>query len=293
MATACLDLVKTNFSQDYTSLYRNEGGGLFVDASFRSGLASTLGPYLGWGVAFTDLDNDGLLDLFIANGHVYPDIARTGTSSYLQRNQVFRNIGRGRLRHITEKVGGPLLLEKSSRGAAFGDFDNDGDADVLISVLDDLPMLLRNDTTGNHWITIALEGTKSNRSAIGAKVTIEAGGRRQVAEVRSGGSYLSHNDRRVRFGLGDATTVDRISIRWPLGSIEEAKHLAADRFYTAREGAGHSRRSWQRKAGQPAGVGAAFRRPALRESSARDDPLPLFERDDLTGRHAAQRLDLP
>ena len=204
-----LDLVKTNFSQDYTSLYRNEGGGLFVDASFRSGLASTLGPYLGWGVGFVDLDNDGLLDLFIANGHVYPDIARTGTSSYLQRNQVFRNIGRGRLQHITEKVGGPLLLEKSSRGAAFGDFDNDGDTDVLISVLDDLPMLLRNDTTGNHWITIALEGTKSNRSAIGAKVTIEAGGRRQVAEVRSGGSYLSHNDRRVRFGLGDATTVDR------------------------------------------------------------------------------------
>ena len=233
-----LDLVKTNFSQDYTSLYRNEGGGLFVDESFRSGLASTLGPYLGWGVAFTDLDNDALLDLFIANGHVYPDIERTGTSSYLQRNQVFRNIGRGRLQHITEKVGGPLLLEKSSRGAAFGDFDNDGDTDVLISVLDDLPTLLRNDTTGNHWITIALEGTKSNRSAIGAKVTIEAGGRRQVAEVRSGGSYLSHNDRRVRFGLGDATTVDRISIRWPLGMIEDAKHLAADRFYTAREGAG-------------------------------------------------------
>jgi hypothetical protein len=233
-----LDLVKTNFSQDYTSLYRNEGGGLFVDESFRSGLASTLGPYLGWGVALTDLDNDGLLDLFIANGHVYPDIERTGTSSYLQRNQVFRNVGQGRLRHITEKVGGPLLQEKSSRGAAFGDVDNDGDADVLISVLDDLPTLLRNDTTGNHWIAITLQGARSNRSGIGAKVTIEAGGRRQVAEVRSGGSYLSHNDRRVRFGLGDAAIVDRISIRWPLGSTEEAKDLAADRFYTAREGAG-------------------------------------------------------
>jgi len=231
-----LDLVKTNFSQDYTALYRNEGGGLFVDASFRSGLASTLGPYLGWGVGLTDLDNDGLLDLFIANGHVYPDIDRTGTSSYRQRNQVFRNIGRGRLRHITDTVGGPLLLEKSSRGAAFGDFDNDGDTDVLISVLDDLPMLLRNDTTGNHWITISLEGVKSNRSAIGAKVTIEAGGRKQITEVRSCGSYLSHNDRRVHFGLGDATTVDRVSIRWPLGSIEEVKTLAADRFYTVREG---------------------------------------------------------
>jgi len=233
-----LDLVKTNFSQDYTSLFHNEGGGLFVDESFRSGLASTLGPYLGWGVGLVDLDNDGLLDLFIANGHVYPDVARTGTSSYLQHNQVFRNVGRGRLRHITEVVGGPLLLEKSSRGAAFGDYDNDGDADVLISVLDDLPMLLRNDTTGNHWITLTLEGQKSNRSAIGAKVTIEAGGRRQVAEVRSGGSYASHNDRRVRFGLADATTVDRLSIRWPLGLVEETKQLAADRFYKAREGAG-------------------------------------------------------
>jgi len=233
-----LDLVKTNFSQDYTSLYRNEGGGLFVDASFRSGLAATLGPYLGWGVGLSDLDNDGLLDLFIANGHVYPDVARTGTSSYLQRNQVFRNIGRGRLQHITETVGGPLLVEKSSRGAAFGDVDNDGDADVLISVLDDLPVLLRNDTSGNHWITISLEGTKSNRSGIGAKVTIEAGGRRQVAEVRSGGSYVSQNDRRAHFGLGSATTVDRLSIRWPLGSIEEAKNLTADRFYTAREGSG-------------------------------------------------------
>ena len=233
-----LDLVKTNFSQDYTSLYRNEGGGLFVDASFRSGLAATLGPYLGWGVGLSDLDNDGLLDLFIANGHVYPDVARTGTSSYLQRNQVFRNIGRGRLQQITETVGGPLLVEKSSRGAAFGDVDNDGDADVLISVLDDLPVLLRNDTSGNHWITISLEGTKSNRSGIGAKVTIEAGGRRQVAEVRSGGSYVSQNDRRAHFGLGSATTVDRLSIRWPLGSIEEAKNLTADRFYTAREGSG-------------------------------------------------------
>jgi enediyne biosynthesis protein E4 len=233
-----LDLVKTNFSQDYTSLFRNEGGGTFVDASFRSGLAATLGLYLGWGVGLVDLDNDGLLDLFIANGHVYPDVARTGTSTYLQRNQVFKNVGKGRLRHVTDSVGGPLLLEKSSRGAAFGDVDNDGDADVLISVLDDLPMLLRNDAVGNHWITLSLEGVKSNRSAIGAKVTIEAGGRRQVAEVRSGGSYASHNDRRIRFGLGDATTVDRASIRWPLGAVEEAKALAADRIYTVREGAG-------------------------------------------------------
>jgi hypothetical protein len=232
-----LDIVKTNFSQDYTTLYHNQGGGLFVDASFRSGLAATLGPNLGWGVGLVDLDNDGLLDLFIANGHVYPDIARTGTSTYRQRNQVLRNLGRLRFRHLDD-VGGALLDEQSSRGAAFGDYDNDGDIDVLVSVIDDVPMLLRNDTAGGHWITIALEGTKSNRSAIGTKVTVEAGERRQVAEVRSGGSYISQNDLRLHFGLGDAATVDRLSIRWPSGEVETASRVAGDRVYAAREGAG-------------------------------------------------------
>ena len=233
-----LDIVKTNFSQDYTTLFQNEGNGLFVDASFRSGLAATLGPYLGWGVGLVDLDNDGLLDLFIANGHVYPDIDRTGTSSYPQRNQVFRNLGRGRFRHITEDVAGPLLDQRSSRGAAFGDYDNDGDSDVLISTIDDVPVLLRNDTSGGHWLTVRLEGIRSNRSAIGAKVTVEVDARRQVAEVRSGGSYISQNDRRVHFGLGEATTVSRLSIRWPSGQTESAGGLAADRFYVAREGEG-------------------------------------------------------
>ena len=231
-----LDIVKTNFSQDYTTLYRNEGGGLFVDASFRSGLAATLGPYLGWGVGLVDLDNDGWLDLFIANGHVYPDVGRTGMSTYRQRNQVFRNNGRGRFHHVTEDVGGPLLLERSSRGAAFGDYDNDGDIDVLISVIDEKPLLLRNETSGSHWVTLALEGAKSNRSAIGAKVTIEAGGRRQIAEVRSGGSYISHNDLRVHFGLGATTTVDRVTIRWPGGSADTVDNLAVDRMYRLREG---------------------------------------------------------
>lgn len=233
-----LDIVKTNFAQDYTSLYRNEGDGLFTDASFRSGLAATLGPYLGWGVGLVDLDNDGWLDLFIANGHVYPDVARTGTSAYKQRSQVFRNTGRGRFRHATEEIGGPLLAEKSSRGAAFGDYDDDGDIDVLVITMDDRPMLLRNDSDGGRWITIGLEGTESNRDAIGARVTIEAGGRRQIAEVRSGGSYISHNDMRVHFGLGDAATVSRVTIRWPNGSTDTATALASNRFYVAREGRG-------------------------------------------------------
>ena len=236
-----LDLVKTNFAQDYTSLYRNEGSGLFVDASFRSGLAATLGPYLGWGVGFIDVDNDALLDVFIANGHVYPDVEKTGTSSYRQRNQLFRNVGRGQYRHITMEVGGPLLTQQSSRGAAFGDFDNDGDRDVLVSVIDDRPILLRNDSAASHWITLRLEGRTSNRSAIGARVTIQAGSRRQVAEVRSGGSYISHNDTRVHFGLGTATSVDRVTVRWPNGTLETLSSAAADRFYVVREGAGLQR----------------------------------------------------
>jgi hypothetical protein len=169
-----LDLVKTNFAQDYTSLYRNEGQGLFVDASYRSGLAATLGPYLGWGAGFVDMDNDG-------------------------------------------------------------------DIDVLVVNLDERPTLLRNDTAGDaRWITLRLTGTTSNRDAIGARVTVEAGGRRQVAEVRSGGSYLSHNDMRLHFGLGEASVIDRVTIRWPSGLVETATDLAISRFYTIREGEGDS-----------------------------------------------------
>jgi hypothetical protein len=233
-----LDLVKTNFSQDYTSLYHNDGDGLFTDVSFRSGLAATLGSYLGWGVGLVDFDNDGLLDIFIANGHIYPDVERTGTSTYQQRNQVFRNIGKGRFRDATREIGGPLRLEKSSRGTAFGDYDDDGDVDVLVSVLDEPPMLLRNDTRGGHWVTLRLQGTTSNRSAIGAKVTVEANGMSHVAEVRSGGSYVSQNDTRIHVGLGPATAIDRVSIRWPNGAVEMTTGLSADRAYVAREGGG-------------------------------------------------------
>jgi len=184
------------------------------------------------------VDNDGLLDLFIANGHVYPDVARTGTSTYRQRNQLLRNVGRGQYRLITTEVGGPLLLEQSSRGAAFGDVDNDGDIDILVSAIDDRPLLLRNDSTGGHWITLRLVGVRGNRSAIGAKVVIETGARRQTVEVRSGGSYMSHNDMRAHFGLGAATKVDRLTIRWPDGNSETTDSLSVDRFYVAREGGG-------------------------------------------------------
>lgn len=233
-----LDLVVTNFAQDYTTVYQSLGEGIFTDRSFESGVAAASGPPLGWGVGFIDIDNDGLLDLFVANGHVYPDIEQTGTSTYHQRNLLFRNQGKGRLAQVTASRGDGLAVARSSRGAAFGDYDNDGDIDVLVVNIDDRPTLLRNDTSGGHWITMRLQGVKSNRDGIGAKVTVVAGGRRQIAEVRAGGSYVSHNDMRLHFGLGAEITVDRVEIRWPSGLTERVGMLKADRIYEAREGSG-------------------------------------------------------
>ena len=231
-----LDLIKTHFSQDYPTLYRNLGGAVFADVSAAAGLR--LGPQFGWGVGFVDLDNDGRLDVFVSNGHIWTNIDDTGTSTYLQKKQVYRNIGGGRFQEVSRDIGGAVLELKSSRGTAFGDFDNDGDIDVLVVNNDEPPTLLRNDTAGGRWITVRLEGTASNRDAIGAHVTIEAGGTRQVAEVRSGGSYLSNNDVRVHFGLGDRTKVDRLQIRWPNGRIETSTDLMSNQFYVAREGSG-------------------------------------------------------
>jgi hypothetical protein len=139
---------------------------------------------------------------------------------------------------VTASAGGGLTLARSSRGAAFGDYDNDGDIDVLMSNIDDRPTLLRNDTSGGRWITMRLMGAKSNRDGIGAKVTVVAGGRRQIAEVRAGGSYVSHNDSRLHFGLGNEEAVDEVEIRWPSGLVERSDGLKADRFYEAREGSG-------------------------------------------------------
>jgi len=231
------DLVVTNFSHDYNTLYENGPPGVFSDRSYAAGIAVTAGPYLGWGVKLVDLDNDGRLDLFIANGHVYPEVDGHGLgTTYLQRKQVFLNEGR-RFREVTTEIGGGLLLKRSSRGAAFGDVDNDGDIDVLVVNMNDRPTLLRNDTPRtNHWLTLRLTGTKSNRDALGARVTIEAGGRRAVAEVRSDGSYLSHSDARVHVGLGDAVRATRVEIRWPSGLVESIAGVPADRIYTVIEG---------------------------------------------------------
>src|SRR6185503_3996964 len=239
-----LDVFVTNFSHDYNTLYQNGADGLFSDVSYKTGVASPSLPFLGWGAGFADVDNDGLLDIFVANGHVYPQIDQFGVGTkYLQRKQLFKNLGTGRFRDVSDEVAGGLLIEKSSRGAAFGDIDNDGDIDVLVINMNDRPTLLRNETTSaNHWITLRLIGSKSNRDGIGARVRIDTGKRRQTTFVRGDGSYMSHSDTRAHFGLGEATRVERLEIKWPSGVVDTATALAADRFYVAREGAGVSAR---------------------------------------------------
>jgi hypothetical protein len=234
-----LDLIVTNFSHDYNTLYENHAGGFFGDVSYRAGLARGSGPYMGWGVGLVDIDNHGRLDLFVANGHVYPQVDAHGIGThYLQRKQLYRNVDGRQFKNVTDDVGGGLLLEKSSRGAAFGDYDNDGRIDIVVTNINDRPTLLHNESAGGHWATFRLVGSRSNRDAVGAKLLVTAGGKRQLLEVRSGGSYMSHNDLRAHVGLGDAARIDRVEIRWPSGATEVASGLAVDRFLVAREGQG-------------------------------------------------------
>jgi hypothetical protein len=234
------DIFVTNFSDDYNTLYRSNGDGTYSDVSYPTGLGESSLPYVGWGTGFVDFDNDGLLDIFVANGHVDPEVDRLDSGTkYLQRKQLYWNLGNGNFREITEEIGGGLLIEKSSRGAAFGDFDNDGDIDVLVINLNDRPTLLRNEGGNrNRWIALTLVGTKSNRDAIGARVIAKVGNLTQTAEVRSGGSYLSHNDMRIHFGLGDASRVDRLEVRWPSGAIETFEQVQGNRFWRIIEGKG-------------------------------------------------------
>jgi hypothetical protein len=237
-----LDVFVTNFSQDHNTLYQNGAEGFFNDVSHKAGVVTPSLRYLGWGTGFADFDNDGLLDVFVANGHVYPEIDRSGRSStYRQRKQLFRNVGDGRFRDVTDQVGGGLLAEKSSRGAAFGDVDNDGDVDVLVINMNDRPTLLRNDSDAvNTWITLKLLAKGPNRDAIGARVVLEDGSLRQVAEVRTGGSYLSHNDMRVHFGLGRRAAVPPVQVRWPDGEVERFAGLTVNRIHALHQGRGRT-----------------------------------------------------
>ncbi len=235
-----LDLVKTNFADDYPNLYRNNEGLYFEDICVRAGLASNP-QYVGWGVEFVDLDNDGWQDIFQVNGHVYPELDHQTkiSETFVQSNLVYRNLAGERFEDVTALAGPGLAQIRSSRGAAFGDFDNDGDLDVLVMNMSAPVSLLRNDlSAGHHWVRFRLQGTRSNHSAIGALVTIKAGQSSQSRAVMSQSSYVSHNDLRVHFGLGQAATVDSILVRWPTGAEETFPGVEAGADWLLVEGSG-------------------------------------------------------
>lgn len=235
-----LDIVKTNFADDYPNLYRNNEGLFFEDICVRAGLASSP-QFVGWGVEFVDLDNDGWQDIFQANGHVYAKLDRQQevAETYVQRNLVYRNLRGERFEDVSALAGEGLEQQRSSRGAAFGDFDDDGDVDILLMNMGDRVSLLRNDLpAGSRWVRLKLRGTRSNRAAVGSIVTITAGGRSQTRAVMSQSSYVSHNDLRTHFGLGSVDSVDGIIVRWPSGETEEFPGVAVNRTWLLVEGAG-------------------------------------------------------
>jgi enediyne biosynthesis protein E4 len=230
-----LDIAKTNFSGDRPSLYRNEDGGFFEDVSDRSGLGRNL--LLGWGAAFLDVDEDGWPDLVLANGHVYPEIDRSPVGeTYRQKTLLYRNLGNGKFSDISASAGPAFAVARPSRGLAIGDVDGDGRPEIVIVNMNDRPALLKNTGPRQNAIAVTLHGTRSNRSAIGARCTIEAGGRKQMAEVASGGSFYSQNALTLYFGLGTATRVDRIEVRWPSGEKQQWTGVAANRAIELTEG---------------------------------------------------------
>ena len=227
-----LDIVVTNFSHETNTLYESSGDGLFTDATDELGLATASLGKLGWGTHFVDLDNDGDEDLFVANGHVYPRVAEVDdTTTYRQANQIFLNRGDGTFEEETASA-----EAAPSRGAAFGDMDDDGDVDVVVVNIDEAPSLLRNDAVGRHWVSLELVGRESNRDAAGARVWLESGGRTQVKEVHASGSIFSSSDPRLHFGLAASTVVDAIRIRWPSGEKTVLVNLPADRYHVVKEG---------------------------------------------------------
>jgi hypothetical protein len=243
-----VDLFTTTFSDDYKTLYRNDGAGSFSDVTYRAGLAVATIPFLSWGTGFLDFDNDGLLDLFIANGHVYPEVDRQdwGTT-WAERPQLFRNLDGSKFQEVPPATGSGLADVITGRGAAFGDLFNSGHIDVVINNIDSTPAVLRNVVkNGNHWLTLKLiGGPKSPRDAMGAKVFLTAGGVQQRADVFSGGSYGSSSDKRVHFGLGSATAVDAIEIHWPSGKKQSVTVTGVDRILTVEEGKAPSEKnSW-------------------------------------------------
>jgi hypothetical protein len=230
----------THFSDEYMALFRNDGSMNFTDFSYSSGIAPITTPCVGWGDGFVDFDNDGWLDFFMVNGHVYPQVDSININvKYREPKLLFLNQQNGTFKNVSKLVGPAIEIPQVSRGVAFGDLFNDGRIDIVIENLEGLPMVLRpQGGPANHWISFELEGTKANRLALNARVKVRAGNLVQTGQVLSGGSYISQNDLRVHFGLGNLERVDSVEISWPAGNVEVLNNLVADHFYRVKEGKG-------------------------------------------------------
>jgi len=231
-----LDLAKTNFIEDTANLYRNNGDGSFDESITRYGLGRIM-QYMGWGVGFFDFDSDTWPDILQVNGHVYPEIEKlVPNNPYHQRRLLFRNDGGQRYLDVTEQAGSGVTTPRSSRGLAFGDYDNDGDVDAFVNNMNDVPSLLRNESEQlGGFLSIQLAGKKSNRSGIGASVKVRLGKRELLQEARSGSTFMSQSDLRLHFGLGQAKSVDEIIVRWPSGAEQSVKNVDANQFITITE----------------------------------------------------------
>jgi hypothetical protein len=232
-----LDIFKTHFADDTPILYRNRGQGSFEDVTTKASLGP-LTRYVGWGAGLVDLDNDGQVEIFFVNGNVYPEVEQHFEDYHYKCPRVILlGRGGGKFEDVSLRCGPGIIARHSSRGCAFGDFDNDGDIDVLVWNMNEPPSLLRNDLkSDNHWLKLKLIGTRSNRTALGARVTVTAGGHRQVQEVLSQSSFYSQNDLRLHFGLGSSPQADVVEIRWPLGLTEVYRNVSANQIVNLTEG---------------------------------------------------------